>query len=130
MAQLDRLLAVMAGNKTGVLTLEEGTPVQYLATGTGDARPVTRTPLTGPQIVSLLREVAPPESAKHIENGAPAAFTYVSTEGVFSTQAVVRDGRWCVRIGATEPPPLSLVTSAAVEDEKEEIGRASCRERV
>ena len=28
MAQLDRLLAVMAGDKTGVLTLHEGTPAR------------------------------------------------------------------------------------------------------
>jgi twitching motility protein PilT len=110
MAQLDRLLAVLAGNKTGVLTLDEGNPAQLLATGTGDARPVTRTPLTGPQIVSLLREVAPPESAVHLERGVPAAFTYVSSEGVFATNAQVTDGRWHVRIGAAEAPPLALVT--------------------
>ncbi len=117
MAQLDRLLAVLAGNKTGVLTLEEGTPAQYLATGTGDARPVTRTPLTGSQIVSLLREVAPPESARRLETGASAEFTYVSADGAFTTQAAVRDGRWSVRIDPAEAltpvpamPPLALVS--------------------
>ncbi|HXT14887.1 MAG TPA: PilT/PilU family type 4a pilus ATPase [Gemmatimonadaceae bacterium] len=109
MAQLDRLLAVMAGNKAGVLTLDEGNPARYEATGTGDARPVTRTPLTGPQIVSLLREVAPPEWALHLDRGAPAQFTYVSSEGVFATRAEVSDGRWHVRIGAAEVPPLALV---------------------
>ena len=109
MAQLDRLLAVMAGNKTGVLTLDEGNPAQYLATGTGDPRPVTRTPLTGPQIVSLLREVAPPESAQHLETGTPAFFTYVCAEGAFAARASVRDGRWFVRIDTAEPPPLALV---------------------
>src|SRR3954470_11127974 len=100
MAQLDRLLAVMAGNKTGVLTLDEGNPAQYLATGTGDARPVTRTPLTGPQIVSLLREVAPPDSARQLETGAAVAFTHVTVDGMFATQAAVHDGRWRVRIDA------------------------------
>ncbi len=114
MAQLDRLLAVMAGNKAGVLTLEEGVPAQYLATGTGDGRPVTRTPLTGSQIVSLLREVAPPESARHLERGAAAEFTYVSTDGAFAAQAAVRDGRWTVRIDPVEAqaplPALALVS--------------------
>jgi twitching motility protein PilT len=109
MAQLDRLLAVMAGNKSGVLTLDEGNPAQYLATGTGDARPVTRTPLTGQQIVSLLREVAPPESVSHLESGAPSFFTYVCGEGAFAARATVRDGRWFVRIDQTDPPGLALV---------------------
>lgn len=121
MAQLDRLLAVMAGNKTGVLTLDEGYPAQYLATGTADARPVTRTPLTGTQIISLLREVAPPESVDHLEAGAPAFFTYVCSEGAFAARALVRDGRWVVRIDAAEPPALALVGGA--DDERDAAGR-------
>ena len=95
MPQLDRLLAVMAGNKTGCLTLEEGNPAEYFATGTDDPRPVTRTPLTGPQIVSLLREIAPPESVNHLEAGKPAFFTYVCVEGAFAARASVRDARTC-----------------------------------
>src|SRR5690349_22478528 len=114
MAQLDRLLAVMAGDKTGVLTLDEGTPARVESAGAGATRTVTRSPLTGQQIVSLLREVAPPESIAHLERGAPAAFTYVSSEGVFATVAEVNGGRWHVRIGAAEPPPLALVEDAPV----------------
>jgi twitching motility protein PilT len=136
MAQLDRLLAVMAGNKSGVLTLDEGTPAQYLATGTGDARPVTRTPLTGPQIVSLLREVAPPESADHLDHGTPANFTYVSSEGVYATHAEVSEGRWRVRIGAAEPPPLALVIDGeaapndSADDTLDITTNAPARERI
>ncbi len=110
MAQLDRLLAVMAGHKAAVLTLDEGNPARFEATGTTDSRPVTRAPLTGSQIVSLLREVAPPESARHIERGAAAAFTYVSDEGTFDARAEVTDGRWHVRIGSVEPAALALVS--------------------
>jgi twitching motility protein PilT len=109
MALLDRLLAVMAGDKTGVLTLDEGTPARVETAADGAARTVTRSPLTGQQIVSLLREVAPPESIEHLDRGVPAAFTYVSNEGVFATVAEVNGGRWHVRIGAAEPPPLALV---------------------
>jgi twitching motility protein PilT len=113
MAQLDRLLAVMAGNKAGVLTLDEGDTARVQLTGTGDSRPVTRAPLTGPQIVSLLREVAPPESAVHLDRAESASFTYVSDEGSFSTRAELTDGRWRVRIGSTELPALTLVTDAS-----------------
>src|SRR5579884_480006 len=109
MAQLDRLLSVMAGNRNGVLALDEGTPARLESTGTGDSRPVTRAPLTGPQIVSLLREVAPPESALRLERGTPAAFEYVSGGDVFSTRAEIADGRWRVRIGSAPVPPLALV---------------------
>jgi twitching motility protein PilT len=111
MAQLDRLLAVMAGNKGGVLTLDEGNPARLELTGTGDSRAVTRSALTGPQIVSLLREVAPPESALHLDCGASARFTYTSGERSFSTHAEMSEGRWRVRIGSTDPvvPALALV---------------------
>jgi twitching motility protein PilT len=112
MAQLDRLLAVMAGDKMGVLTLDEGTPARVESAGAGAARTVTRSPLTGQQIVSLLREVAPAESIEHLERGVPAAFTYVSSEGVFATVAEVNGGRWHVRLSATEPPALTLVADA------------------
>ncbi|MGH7616328.1 MAG: type IV pilus twitching motility protein PilT [Gemmatimonadaceae bacterium] len=115
MPQLDRLLAMMAGEKNGVLTLDEGTPARVEMTGNGVSKTVTRAPLTGQQIVSLLREVAPPESVRHIERGDRAAFTYVSTEGAFATVAEVNGGRWHVRIGAAEPPQLSLVSDVEAE---------------
>jgi twitching motility protein PilT len=117
MAQLDRLLAVMAGNKSGFLTLDEGYPAQYLATGTDDPKPVTRTPLTGPQIVSLLREVAPPESIAHLEAGTPSFFTYSCAEGSFSARATVREGRWFVRIDAAADAPSLALVGAHESDE-------------
>jgi len=112
MAQLDRLLSVLAGSTVGILTLDEGNLARFQLTGTSDSRPVTRLPLTGPQIVSLLTEVAPPDSARSLQRGSPASFTYVSTEGSFATRAEVTNGRWCVRIGRTEVPGLVLVNDA------------------
>jgi twitching motility protein PilT len=105
MAQLDRLLAVMAGNRAGVLTLDEGNPAQYLTARGADVRAVTRTPLTGAQIASLLREIVPPESVDALDRGDDLAFMYECAEGRFSTQATLLDGRWRVRIGAAEPDP-------------------------
>ncbi len=115
MAQLDRLLAAMVGHTAGVLALDEGDPARLELTGTGDSRPVTRGPLTGPQIMSLLREVAPPESALHLDRGSPAAFTFLSRDGAFATRAEMTDGRWRVRIGNAEPPPLALVSDTPSE---------------
>jgi len=118
MAQLDRLLAVLAGDKTAVLTLEEGSPARVETSEAGDSRIVTRSPLTGPQIISLLREVAPAESTGCIERGVPAEFTYASNEGVFVARVEVADGRWCVRMTSADPPPLALVQ----DDDAEAIG--------
>jgi len=109
MPQLDRLLAVMAGEKNGVLTLDEGTPARVELAESGSSRPVTRAPLTGQQIVSLLREVAPPDSLRRIERGDRTAFTYATSEGLFATVAQVNGGRWHVRIGAAEAPSLALM---------------------
>ena len=103
MTQLDRLLSVMAGNNAGVLTLDEGNPVHYLAAAGAELRAVTRAPLTGAQIASLLREVIPAESVASLERGEAVDFTYESPDGRFATQATQHDGRWRVRIGATEP---------------------------
>jgi twitching motility protein PilT len=119
MAQLDRLLAVMAGHPAGVLALDEGSSARLELHPSGESRSVTRSPLTGQQIVSLLREVAPADSAAHLDRGAPASFTYQSAAGTFAARAEIANGRWRVRIDATAgpdareapvPPALSLVT--------------------
>src|SRR4051812_35876730 len=112
MAQLDRLLALMAGDNMGVLALDEGTPARVESAGAVEPRMVTRSPLTARQIVSLLREVAPPESIQHLDRGAPAAFTYVSSEGVFATVAEVNGGRWNARLSAQPVPALPLIVDA------------------
>ena len=62
MAQLDRLLAVMVSQRATALRLDES-ELAELEIG-GASRPVTKTPLTGPQVVALLREIAPPERAR------------------------------------------------------------------
>src|SRR5579883_2883906 len=106
MAQLDRLLATIAGDKSGILTLEEGGPARVVQGVGGSVRPVTRGPLTSQQIMSLVREVAPRESIQELDRGSPATFTYTSTEGSFDARAEVTSGRWSVRIGVADVDPL------------------------
>ncbi|HEY4216157.1 MAG TPA: PilT/PilU family type 4a pilus ATPase [Gemmatimonadaceae bacterium] len=112
MAQLDRLLAVMADQSTGVLALDEGSLARIEIGSSGESRAVTRSPLTGQQIVSLLREVAPAESAAHLERGAPANFTYSSDGGTFAARAEIANGRWRVRIGAVIAATIPAAPSA------------------
>ena len=103
MAQLDRLLSVMVSNRAEALMLHEG-DLAKLEMLTG-ARPVTKSALTGAQVVGLLKEIAPQESIKQIDEGRPASFAYASSDGAFGVQATLEGGKWRVRIAvdATEP---------------------------
>src|SRR5690242_14248024 len=102
MAQLDRLLSVMVSNRAEALMLHEG-DLAKLEMLSG-ARPVTKSALTGAQVVGLLKEIAPQESIKHIDEGRPASFGYSSSDGAFGVQAALEEGKWRVRIAvdATE----------------------------
>lgn len=59
MAQLDKLLSVMISNRADELVHTEGAAAVLLAQG--QERPVTK-PLTAPQIIALLKEIAPAPS--------------------------------------------------------------------
>ncbi len=96
MAQLDRLLSVMVSNRAESLMLDEG-DMARLELG-GGARPVTKSPLSGQQVVALLREVAPADAVRHLDGGRPASFTYVSADGAFAVKAMVENKKWRVRI--------------------------------
>ncbi|HKO16812.1 MAG TPA: hypothetical protein VJU87_11285, partial [Gemmatimonadaceae bacterium] len=97
MPQLDRLLSVMVSNRAETLMLDEG-ELAKLELG-GNPRPVTKSPLTAVQIIGLLREIAPPEAARHLDATRPATFTYASSDGAFTVRAMLDGGKWRVRIG-------------------------------
>jgi twitching motility protein PilT len=96
MPQLDRLLSVMVSNRAEALMLNEG-DLGTLEMTSG-ARPVTKAALTAAQVVGLIKEIAPAESARHIEEGRPASFTYDSSDGAFGVRAMLEGGKWRVRI--------------------------------
>ena len=100
MAQLDRLLSVMVSQRATALRLDES-ELAELEIG-GAARPVTKTPLTGPQVVALLREIAPPDSAGALDAGQPTSFSYVSEEGAFAIQTSRDGARWRARVTMDE----------------------------
>ena len=96
MAQLDRLLGVMVSQRATALRLNEG-EVAELEIG-GASRPATRTPLTEPQILALVREIASADRLVALDAGSSVTFPYVSDDGAFAVQ-LTRDGaRLSVRI--------------------------------
>ena len=96
MAQFDRLLAAMVSNKADALVLEDGDLIKVQIAG--QLRPLTKTPVTGPQIVALMKEIATRESAKSIDAGKPATFNYITSDGAFVIRAMLMAGgsKWHV----------------------------------
>ena len=94
MAQFDRLLAAMVSNKADSLVLEDGDLVKVEIAG--QLRPLTKSPLTGPQIVGLLKEIGSTEAKALIDAGKPATLTYVSSDGAFVIRAMLHGDKWHV----------------------------------
>ena len=92
MPQIDRLLSVMTSQRANALRLNEHELAELEIAGV--ARPVTKTALTGAQVVSLVREIAPAESAADLDAGRPATFDYVSPDGAFRVDATRAGDGW------------------------------------
>jgi twitching motility protein PilT len=103
MPQLDRLLAALTANRAESVELTEGDVATLVAGGV--RRPLTRQPLTGPQLVSVVREVAPPAAVARLDASLPADFTYVGPDGRFAVRVLRIDDRWAATVAAepTEP---------------------------
>ncbi len=103
MPQLDRLLASLIANRADAVELVEG-DVAVLVAGT-QRRPLTRAPLTGPQLVSVVREVAPPHAAHRLDANDGAEFLYDAPEGRFAVRVVRIDERWSATVSADPAVP-------------------------
>ena len=97
MARLDKLIQVLHEQRADMLRLSAGEPA-VLQTN-GSTRPLTRDPLTEPQIVGLLKEIAPAELGATLGQGGGARFRYGAPSGAVEaeltgsgadTQAVLR----------------------------------------
>jgi twitching motility protein PilT len=100
MPQLDRLLSAMVSHRAAALRVREGELAEFEIDGV--PRPVTKTPLSGPQVLSLLTEIAPLDVAVVLASGKPADFAYLSDDGAFTVKATRDDGLWRVRITIDE----------------------------
>src|SRR5687767_7723576 len=94
MAQFEKLLAAMVSNKADSLVLADGDLVK-IEVG-GQMRPLTKSPLAGPQIVALCKEIAKPDAIKNLDAGKPATMSYITNDGAFVVRAMVNNGKWHV----------------------------------
>jgi twitching motility protein PilT len=119
MAQLDRFLSVMVANGADSIHLVEREVASLLKDGV--PRPITKQPLTAPQLLLLLREIAPVDAAAQLASGGRTDFHYANAEGHFVVSASHADGRWEAAItvanpadaapAIAEPAPVSVAPS-------------------
>src|SRR4026207_1600172 len=96
MPQLDRLLSVMVSNRAESLHLVENELASLVKDGA--AVPLTKQALGATQLLGLLREIAPPDAMRRLDEGAPAEFEYKSGDGVFNARATNEGGKWIAAI--------------------------------
>ena len=95
MAQLDRFLNVLATNKGTALILTEG---EIAAVVVKDSpRPVMKHALTSAQILTLIREIAPPNQPHALDAAGGVRFEYTSADGAFEV-AMTQNGKISARI--------------------------------
>ena len=94
MPQFDRLLSAMVSNKAESLVLEDGELVKVEISG--QLRALTKSPLTNPQIVALLKEIASPDAQQNLDAGKPATVAYVTADGAFLIRAMINGAKWHV----------------------------------
>jgi len=82
MPQLDRFLSAMVSHRASALCLNEGALAELEIAGA--PRPVTKAPLTGAQVLQLVREIAPAAAAEALAAGRPTSFGYLSDDGAFA----------------------------------------------
>ena len=113
MAQIDRLLSALAAGEPGTLRLEEGNSA---AIELGDeSRDVTRWPVTGSQMVAILREVAPSDAARLLDRGAAVDYVFRSSGVAFRVQASRANGRWSALVAPTVTEQVAAPRTRAAE---------------
>src|SRR5256714_2480181 len=90
-ARLDPFVDVMLRERADQLYLLPDEPVTLVKDG--KPRKVSKQPLTDQHIYALLVEVAPSESANHIDTGTETEFEYVADRGMVQVRIVPEMGR-------------------------------------
>ena len=91
MAQLDKLLSVMIQKSAEALYLDEDQASTLKLEG--NDTPLTKA-LNGPQVVALLKEIAPPQASANLDGKVPVKFQYTNAEGVFLVRAMLQGNKW------------------------------------
>jgi twitching motility protein PilT len=113
MAQLDRYLEVLLSSGADSLLLADGELATLRSGGAG--RSITKQPLTAQQLLSLVREIAPPDAAQQIGAGGAAVFPYIAAGSTFRVRVTQQGGRWEAEIlpdATARPTPRAAVAAA------------------
>jgi twitching motility protein PilT len=103
MPQLDKFLSALVSHGANALLLAADDVAKLDIANV--ARPVTKQALTATQLLTLLREVAPPDAMRQLESGQQAAFTYAAGGGSFVARAGTDGGR--LRAAFAPAPPAN-----------------------
>jgi len=103
MAQLDRFLNLLVTNNGSALILTEGDVPSVIIKDS--PRPVMKQPLTSAQILTLVREIAPPDRPHALDATGAVRFDYTSADGTFDV-ALTQTGKILARI---EPKSRTIV---------------------
>src|SRR2546423_1377537 len=95
MAQLDRFLNLLVTNSGTALLLTEGEIASV--TIKNSARPVMKQALTSAQILTLVREIAPPNQPHSLDAAGNVRFEYSSADGTFEV-SLTQNGKIAARI--------------------------------
>jgi twitching motility protein PilT len=112
MPQLDRYLSAMVSSRASAMLLAENDVATLQIDGA--ARPVTRQPLTAPQLLMLLREIAPADAQPALAAGGAAAFRYASSDGAFAVRVEQANGRLEARFTPDEATQSTNAVGDAV----------------
>ena len=96
MPQLDRLLSAMVSNRAEALRLVENELASLVKDGA--TVPVTKQVLGASQLLGLLREIAPPDALRQLDEGTSTEFQYRTGDGVFNAKASNEGGKWMAAI--------------------------------
>src|SRR5881396_1470250 len=110
-ARLDPFVDVLLRERGDQLYLLPDEPVTMVKDG--KTRKVSRQPLTDQHIYALLVEVAPSESANHIDQGAETEFEYVADRGMVRVRIVPEMGRLTAVVAPIEKAATRPVAAAA-----------------
>jgi twitching motility protein PilT len=111
-ARLDRFIQALHEQQADTLDLTAGRPAALIRAGQG--RPVTKDRLTGEQVASLVREIAPPDQAPRVGSG-PVRFEYRGTGGAVQVDMANGSARLHRVENAAGLAPAAPVASARKE---------------
>jgi len=86
----------MVSNRAEALRLVENELASLVKDGA--TVPLTKQALGATQLLGLLREIAPPDALRRLDEGTSAEFEYRSGDGVFNARATNESGKWMAAI--------------------------------